>query len=154
MMCTANCSGPGAKPLAAGRFLRKHGAGGLTCTWVRERPTTATPRPNAHINCHIPDALFDAFIRNAHRFFPRGCIACDLGAIWIQPVGSSGTYYEKRREYYLKGAHPRARLPIKRKRISQGRVLRKRSGTSEDIGPAARFLAAELQSASIAAIPF
>jgi len=42
---------------AAGRFLRERGAGGLTCTWVRERPTMATLRPNAHLNCHIPDRL-------------------------------------------------------------------------------------------------
>jgi hypothetical protein len=98
----------------------------------------ATPRPNVHLNCHIPDRLFAAFVENARRFLPKGCIACDADAIWIQAVGSSGTYYENRREYYLKGAHPRARLPIKRKRVSQGRVLRKRCGTSEDLGPAAR----------------
>jgi hypothetical protein len=139
---------------AAGRFLREHGAGGLTCTWVRERPTTATPRPNAHLNCHIPDRLFAAFVKNAHRFLPKGCIACDAEAIWIQSVGTSGTYYERRREYYLKGAHPRARLPIKRRRISQGRVLRKRCGTSEDIAPAARRRADEMKATKIAAIPF
>jgi hypothetical protein len=139
---------------AAGRFLREHGAGGLTCTWVRERPTTAVARPNAHLNCHIPDRLFDAFVKNAHRFLPKGCVACDADAIWITAVGTSGTYYEKRREYYLKGAHPRARLPIKRKRISQGRVLRKRCGTSEDIAPAARRSAAEIADKKIATIPF
>jgi hypothetical protein len=42
---------------AAGRVLRER-AGGLTCTWVRERPTRATAGPNAHLNCHIPDRLF------------------------------------------------------------------------------------------------
>jgi hypothetical protein len=139
---------------SAGRFLRERGAGGLTCTWVRERPTTATARPNAHLNCYIPDRLFDAFVKNAHRFLPKGCVACDAEAIWVQSVGTSGTYYERRREYYLKGAHPRARLPIKRKRVSQGRVLRKRCGTSEDIAPAGRLRAASIKAAKIAAIPF
>jgi hypothetical protein len=139
---------------AAGRFLRERGAGGLTCTWVRERPTMATARPNAHLNCHVPDWLLDEFVKNAHRFLAKGCVACDAAAIWVQAVGTSGTYYERRREYYLKGAHPRARLPIKRKRNSQGRVLRKRCGTSEDIAPAARLCAHSAKAAKIAAIPF
>src|ERR1700692_4966008 len=52
---------------AAGRFLRERGAGGLTCAWVRERPTTPLARPNAHLNCHIPPNLYDAFIRNSPR---------------------------------------------------------------------------------------
>jgi hypothetical protein len=139
---------------AAGRFLRERGAGGLTCTWVRERPTGVTPRPNTHINCHIPDHLFDAFVKNAHSFFPAGCAACDADAIFITPVGTSGTYYERRREYYLKGVHPRARLPIKRKRNAQGRVLRKRCGFSEDIGPTARERTEATSRAVVASIPF
>ena len=43
--------------------------------------------------------------------------------------------------------------PITRKRVSQGRVLRKRCGMSEDIAPAARLRAAEKARAKIAAIP-
>lgn len=68
---------------AAGRFLREHGAGGLTCTWVRERPTWPIDRPNAHLNCPIPDRLFAAFVKNARHFLPRGCVACDPDAIYI-----------------------------------------------------------------------
>jgi hypothetical protein len=139
---------------AAGRFLRERGAGGLTCTWARERPTTPIARPNAHLNCHIPPRLYDAFVKNAHRFLPRGCIACGSDAIYIQMIGSTGEDHRRRTEYLLKGAHPRARLPITRKRISQGRILRKRCGTSADIGFSARLRAAEQAAASIAAIPF
>jgi hypothetical protein len=139
---------------AAGRFLRKHGAGGLTCTWVRERPTWPINRPNAHLNCHIPDRLYAEFVRSAHRFLPPGCDGCDPDAIYIQPIGSTGEDHRRRTEYLLKGAHPKARIPMKRKRISQGRILRKRCGTSEDIGLGARLKAAEQASSAIAAIPF
>jgi len=69
-------------------------------------------------------------------------------------IGSTGEDHRRRTEYLLKGAHPRARLPIKRKRTSQGRILGKRCGTSEDIGFAARLRVAEQADASIAAIPF
>jgi hypothetical protein len=139
---------------AAGRFLRERGGGGLTCTWARERPTTPVARPNAHLNCHIPPELLQAFGKNVHRFLPRGCVACDPDAIFIQSIGSTGEDYRRRKEYLLKGAHPRARLPITRKRVSQGRILRKRCGMSEDIAPAARLRAAERARAKIAAIPF
>jgi hypothetical protein len=139
---------------AAGRFLRERGGGGLTCTWVRERPASPVARPNAHLNCHVPPGLYDAFVKNAHRFLPRGCVACDADAIFIQLIGGTGEDYRRRRDYLLKGAHPRARLPITRKRISQGRIHRKRCGMSEDIAPAARLRAAERAREKIAAIPF
>ena len=139
---------------AAGRFLRKHGAGGLTCTWVRERPTSPIARPNAHLNCHIPARLYDAFVKNVHRFLPPGCAACGSDAIYVQTIGSTGEDHKRRTEYLLKGAHPRARLPIKRRRNSQGRILRKRCGTSEDIGLAARLGAAECAARKASAVPF
>ena len=139
---------------AAGRFLRKNGAGGLTCTWVRERPTSPIARPNAHLNCHIPTSLFDAFVKSVHRFLPPGCTACGSDAIYVQAIGSTGEDHRRRSEYLLKGAHVRARLPIKRKRIPQGRILGKRCGTSEDIGLAARLRATEGAGRKISSIPF
>lgn len=139
---------------AAGRFLRKHGAVGLTCTWARERPTSPIARPNAHLNCHVPAALYDAFVKNVHRFLPPGCTACGSDAIYVQLIGSTGEDHRRRSEYLLKGAHIRARLPIKRKRISQGRILGKRCGTSEDIGLAARTRAAEVTGRKLKSIPF
>jgi hypothetical protein len=139
---------------SAGRFLRECGAGGLTCTWVRERPTTPVPRPNAHLNCHIPAQVYDAFIKNAHRFLPPGCVACDRDAIFVQLIGSTGEDHRRRAEYLVKGAHPKARLRIKKRRIYQGRVFGKRCGTSEDIGPAARLRAAEKTNAASASVPF
>lgn len=138
---------------AAGRFLRECGAGGLTCTWVRERPTSPIARPNAHLNCHIPPRLYDAFVTNAHRFLPRGCVACGSDAIYIQTIGSTGEDHRRRTEYLLKGAHPRARLSIERKRISQGRILRKRCGTSKDIGLASRLKEAEVAARKVATNP-
>jgi hypothetical protein len=139
---------------AAGRFLRKNGAGGLTCTWVRERPTSPIARPNAHLNCHVPPHLFEAFVNNAHRFLPHGCISCGSDAIYIQAIGSTGADHRRRSEYLLKGAHMRARLPITRKRVSQGRILGKRCGTSEDIGLAARVRADESVTRRLSSIPF
>jgi len=127
----------------AGRFLQRRGAGGLTCTWARERPTHPVPRPNAHLNCYVPIRLFGAFVKNAHRFLPIGCSALDPEAIYIQMIGSTGDDYRRRTEYLVKAAHPKARLPIQRKRNSQGRIYSKRCGTSEDIGLAARIRADE-----------
>jgi hypothetical protein len=57
---------------ALGRFLRERDGGGLTCVWARERPTHATPRPNAHINCHVPMELWNAFGKRILRFLPPG----------------------------------------------------------------------------------
>lgn len=140
---------------AAGRFLRKHGAGGLTCAWARERPTSPIARPKAHLNCHIPAQLYDAFVKNVHRFLPPGCSACGVDAVYVQLIGSTGEDHRRRSEYLVKGAHPRARLPIKRKRISQGRIIGKRCGTSEDIGLAARTRAAAAAAErKLRAIPF
>jgi hypothetical protein len=53
-----------------------------------------------------------------------------------------------------RAAFPRARLPIKRKRNSQGRIVRKRCGTSADISPAARRRAADIQDKKLSGIPF
>jgi hypothetical protein len=139
---------------AAGRFLRARGAGGLTCTWARERPTSPVPRPNAHLNCHIPARLYDAFIKAAHRFLPRGCIAWDREAIWIQLIGLTLEDSRRRSEYLVKGAHPRARLQMNRKRIPQGRIHGKRSGTSEDIGSLARLRGATQQTETAKATPY
>jgi hypothetical protein len=139
---------------AAGRFLRDRGAGGLTCTWARERPTTPVPRPNAHLNCHIPAAHYDAFVKNAHRFMPQGVVCFEREAIWIELIGLTAEDSGRRSEYLIKGAHPKARLRMKRKRIYQGRVKGKRCGTSEDIGLAARLRWAELQGRDAQAIPF
>lgn len=139
---------------AVGRFLRKCGVGGLTCTWVRERPTWPLNRPNAHLNCHIPDRLYADFVKNAYRFLPPDCRGNDPDAIYIQTIGSTGGDHRRRTEYLLKGAHPKAKLAIQRKRIPQGRILLKRCGTSEDIGLAARIKAAEAAANMVAAIPF
>jgi hypothetical protein len=112
---------------AAGRFLRERGAGGLTCTWARERPTAPIARPNAHLNCHIPARLYDAFVKNAHRFLPPGCIACGADAIYIQVIGSTGEDHRRRTEYLLKGAQPalvyRSRKSELRKVASCGCVV-------------------------------
>lgn len=139
---------------AAGRFLRDHGAGGLTCTWARERPTSPVPRPNAHLNCHVPDRLFGLFVKNAHRFLPRCCVAFEPEAIWIEMIGATSEDRRRRSEYLLKGAHPKARLRMKRKRIPQGRINGKRCGTSEDIGSLARVRWAEQQKDLAKVIPF
>jgi hypothetical protein len=139
---------------AAGRWLREHGAGGLTCTWARERPTHPVPRPNAHLNCHIPHALYMGFVKNVHRFLPRGCVALDAEAIYVQLIGFTAEDHRRRSEYLLKGAHTKARLKIKRKRIAQGRIYGKRCGTSEDIGLAARLRWLEQQDRAVEAIPF
>ncbi len=128
----------------AGRFLRKNGGGGLTCSWARERPTSPVPRPNTHMNCHIPARLYDAFVKRAHSFLPLGCIAFDPAAIFIQLIGLTEKDHVQRTEYLIKGAHPKARLNIKKRRSPQGRVHGKRCGTSEDIGLAARIRAAEI----------
>jgi hypothetical protein len=101
------------------------------------------PRPNAHLNCHIPAEVYDAFIKNAHRFLPPRCVAYDAEAIFIQLMGSTGEDYRRRTEYLVKGAHLKARLKIKKRRIYQGRIFGKRCGTSEDIGLAARLRAAD-----------
>jgi hypothetical protein len=137
----------------ASRFLRKNGVGHLTCTWARERPTIPVPRPNAHLNCHIPPRVYDAFIRSAHTFLPPGCVPNDPDAIYIQLIGGTGEDHRRRAEYLLKGAHPKARLAIKRKRNYQGRIFGKRCGTSEDIGVAARERHAESQAALTRSIP-
>lgn len=139
---------------AAGRWLRENGAGGLTCAWVRERPTHPVPRPNAHLNCHIPSALYMPFVKNAHRFLPRGCVAFEAEAIYIQLIGFTAEDHRRRSEYLLKGAHTKARLKIRRKRISQGRIYGKRCGTSADIGLAARLRWQEQADVSVNAIPF
>ena len=134
----------------AGRFLRKHGAGGLTCAWARERPTSPVARPNVHMNCYCPASVYDRFIKNAHRFLPVGCTALPGGAIYVQLIGSKGEDYRRRTEYLVKGAHPKARLNIKKKRIPQGRVFGKRVGTSEDIGLSARLAGAEAATKGVA----
>jgi hypothetical protein len=139
---------------SAGRFLRSHKVGGLTCTWARERPTAPVPRPNAHLNCHVPAAIYDAFIENVHRFLPTGCVAYDRDAIFVQLIGSTGEDHRRRSEYLVKGAHAKARLKIKRRRVYQGRVFGKRCGTSEDIGLGARLRAAQMVRVASAAIPF
>ena len=139
---------------AAGRWLRDHGAGGLTCTWARERPTHPVPRPNAHLNCHVPLALYDRFVKRAHCFLPQGCSGLELDAIWIELIGITLDDSRRRSEYLVKGAHQKARLQIRRKRIAQGRIYGKRCGTSEDIGAAARLRWQEQQENSSQAIPF
>jgi hypothetical protein len=106
------------------------------------------------MNCHIPAAVYAAFIQNAHRFLPPGRIAFDPGAIFIQLIGSTGRDYTQRTEYLVKGAHPKARLRIKKRRSYQGRIFGKRCGTSEDIGLAIRTRAAEKVHAAVASIPF
>jgi hypothetical protein len=88
------------------------------------------------------------------RLLRRILAAARPGVIYIQLIGSTGEDHRRRTEYLLKGTHPRARLPIKKKRISQGRIHGKRCGTSEDIGLAARLKAAEIAARRIAAIPF
>jgi hypothetical protein len=138
---------------AAGRFLRERGAGGLTCTWARERPSSPVPRPNAHLNCHIPAGLYRTFVNNAHRFLPPGVVALDSEAIWINLIGFTHEDRQRRSEYLLKGAHPKAHLKIKKKRIAQGRIYGKRCGTSEDIGSLARFRWEEQQADPAEAIP-
>lgn len=139
---------------AAGRFLRKRGVGGLTCTWARERPTHPVPRPNVHMNCHIPTDHYAAFVKNAYRFLPPGCVGLEPEAIYIQLIGFTAEDRRRRSEYLLKGAHTKARLEIKRKRIPQGRIYGKRCGTSEDIGYAARLRWTELRGREAEAIPF
>ena len=83
--------------------------------------------------------LWGAFGRNILRFLPLGCVPSEKDAIWFQLIGFTSVDRQRRAEYLVKGAHPKARLPITRKRISQGRVFGKRCGTSEDIGHAARL---------------
>jgi hypothetical protein len=138
----------------ASRFLRKQGVDRLTCTWARERPTIPVPRPNAHLNCHIPARVYDAFIKNAHSFLPPGCVAYERDAIYIQLIGGSGDDHRRRAEYLVKGTHLKARLPIQRKRNYQGRIFGKRCGTSEDIGLTARLRRARSQAEIARSIPF
>lgn len=117
----------------AARFLRERGAGGLTCIWVRECAPSPALRPTAHLNCHVPIKMFDRFVKRAHRFFPPGCVANDAEAIVIEAIGTSGRDYWRRMEFLLKGAHPKARLPLRDKRTFRGRIYGKRCGTSGDI---------------------
>jgi hypothetical protein len=130
---------------AAGRFLRECGGRGLTCTWARERPTHPIARPNAHMNCHVPTSLWVDFSNNVLNFLPSGCVALEKDAIWFELIGFTREDRRRRTEYLVKGAHAKARLNIKRKRIPQGRVHAKRCGTSEDIGRAARLRWNEMQ---------
>jgi hypothetical protein len=139
---------------AAGRYLRERGAGGLTCTWARERPTHPVPRPNAHLNCHVPPALYNDFTKTLHRFLPQACVAFEPEAIYVQLIGFTAEDRRRRSEYLLKGAHTKARLEIKRKRIPQGRIHGKRCGTSEDIGLSARLRWHGQQAGLAEAIPF
>ena len=72
------------------------------------------------------------------------------GAIYVQLIGSKGEHYRRRTEYLVKGAHPKARLNIKKKRIPQGRDFGKRVGTSEYIGLLARLAGAEAATKGVA----
>lgn len=139
---------------AAGRFLRERGAEGLTCIWARELPPAPVPRPNAHLNLYVPARLFDTFVKHAHTFLPAGCVGLSSEAVYIQAIGGTGGDHIRRNEYLVKGAHPKARLKIKRARSFQGRIIGKRCGTSEDIGPSARLAAAERIEVAIATIPY
>jgi hypothetical protein len=69
-------------------------------------------------------------------------------------IGLTNEDRMRRSEYLVKGAHPKARLKIKKKRVYQGRIYGKRCGTSEDIGSAARLRWAEAQGGIAEAIPF
>jgi hypothetical protein len=73
----------------------------------------------------------------------RRALPATTQAIYIQLIGNTGDDYRRRSEYLVKAVHPKARLPIQRKRNSQGRIYAKRCGTSEDIGLAARIRADE-----------
>jgi hypothetical protein len=139
---------------ALGRFLREHGGGGLTCVWARERPTHPAARPNAHLNCHIPMNLWPRFGRRILQFLPVGCVPVEPDAVYFQLVWHTRDDRRRRAEYLVKGAHQKARLPIKRKRIAQGRIHGKRCGTSEDIGRLARLRWQEQQESLAEAVPF
>jgi hypothetical protein len=130
---------------AAGRFLCEHSVGGLTCVWVRENPISPVARPNAHLDCHVPQWLFEAFDKAAHRFLPPGCDLSDPDAIWIDIIKPTSKDSRRRSEYLVKGVDPRARLEMNCRRIPQGRIHGKRCGTSEDIGRRSRARWAEQQ---------
>lgn len=83
-----------------------------------------------------------------------GVVAFDEEAIWIELIGLTSEDSRRRSEYLLKGAHPKARLKMNRKRISQGRVKGKRCGTSEDIGKQARLEWTSARETILNAIPF
>lgn len=138
---------------ALGRFLHERGGHGLTCVWARERPTHPVSRPNAHLNCHIPMNLWGPFGRRILQFLPRGCEPIEKDAVHFELIGFTRDDRRRRAEYLVKGAHAKARLPIKRKRIAQGRIYGKRCGTSEDIGRLARLRWHEQQQSLREAMP-
>jgi hypothetical protein len=81
-------------------------------------------------------------------------VPVEADAVHFELVGFTRADRRRRAEYLVKGAHQKARLAIKRKRIAQGRVFAKRSGTSEDIGRRARMRWQEQQQAVAEAMPF
>jgi hypothetical protein len=139
---------------AAGRWLRHHGAGGLTGYYVREAPDAAVRRPNTHHSIHVPMHLLDRFKRDAPGFLPKAARPLDCDAVYVQPIMPTDQDRRNRHEYLLKGTHPKARVKMKRRRIPQGRVIGKRCGFTEDIGPAARLRWQAQQDSLVEAIPF
>jgi hypothetical protein len=98
--------------------------------------------------------LWGPFGRNILRFLPPGCVPLEVDAIHFELVGFTRDDRRRRAEYLVKGAHQKARMKMQRKRIAQGRVFGKRSGTSEDLGRLARLRGQEQQQELAEAVPF
>jgi hypothetical protein len=118
----------------------------LTCVWALEAQHVGV---HSHILIHIPRRKLAAFTREIPRWLGVGVLPRDQwrqfnSKTYTQAVGEDGIWRLDRiynlvglERYILKGAQG-ARLGGGIKYVPQGRIVGKRCGFSNNIGPAAR----------------
>jgi hypothetical protein len=102
----------------------------LTCCWVLEAPKQNV---HSHMAIHLPPDLVESFSAMLSTWVGGNDVP---GMIDVKPATTLGW-----RRYLLKGVGPagwdKFNIPH-RHRVPQGKIKGKRSGTSQNLGPAAR----------------
>ena len=109
----------------------------LYAIWVRENPPKKGP--GAHLMLHLPRRLLKPLKEIAMDLLPEGCRDTDGKAVWVHPAGTTSFARMSRVLYLSKGINPgRVCETLGIKPQDQGRVIGKRCGMTENLGPTAQ----------------